>query len=60
MPKPATPVVVATDFPGMMVNTDPRDIPSGAAEEQINLTCVKTGEMRVRGGVREVFFEPEN
>lgn len=60
MPKPATPVVVATDFVGMLPNADPRDIPTGAAEDQINLTCIKTGELRVRGGIREVFFEPEN
>lgn len=57
MPKPAQPVVVATDFPGMMSDVDPRDIPPGAAEEQVNLCSMVQGELRVRLGVLEVSFD---
>lgn len=55
--EPAHPAVLIMDFPGLMTNVDPRDLPTGAAEEQTNLTCIVTGELRQRLGMREVTFE---
>lgn len=55
--QPAKPVLEMNDFPGMLSGVDPRDIPSGAAEEQVNLTCVVMGQMDVRAGIKEVVFE---
>jgi hypothetical protein len=57
MPAPAQPVSEAQDFPGMLSNVDPRDIPAGAAEEQVNICSIVQGELRVRLGIREVVFE---
>lgn len=57
MPKPAQPITVATDFPGMMSDVDPRDIPAGAAEEQVNICSMVPGELRVRLGLQEVTFD---
>lgn len=57
MPQVARPVAIAEDFPGLMTNVDPRDLPDGAAEEQINLVCQVVGELRVRLGMKEVVFE---
>lgn len=45
------------EFPGLITNVDSRDLPVGAAEDQVNLTCIVTGELRCRLGVREVIFE---
>jgi hypothetical protein len=50
---------VLQDFPGLVTNLGP-DAPGnapGAAEEQLNLACLKPGEVRVRGGLREVEYE---
>jgi hypothetical protein len=55
--KPAQPVAVSTDFPGILTNVDPRDLPPGAAEEQINMLSIVSGELRVRAGIQEVTFE---
>lgn len=57
MPTPAKPVVQIVDFPGMMVNVDPRDFPEGASEDQVNACSLKVGELTVRGGIRAVEFE---
>lgn len=57
MPRPATPIVAAVDFPGLQTDQDPRDLDAGAAEEQVNLCCMVQGEMRVRLGMQEVTFE---
>ncbi len=46
-----------TDFPGLADNVDPRDLPPGAAEEQVNATAVVAGELAVRLGYRLVTFE---
>lgn len=59
MPKPARPIAQTVDFPGLLTNVDPRDLPAGAAEEQLNATCVVIGELRVRLGVREVSFDED-
>lgn len=59
MPASEKPVAVSTDFPGLVTNVDPRDLPSGAAEEQLNLCSMVMGEMRVRLGIRPVIFEDD-
>jgi hypothetical protein len=53
----ARPIETASDFPGIMTNVDPRDIPAGAAEIQFNLSSIFIGELTSRLGIREVVFE---
>lgn len=53
----ARPIETADDFPGIMTNVDPRDIPAGAAEIQFNLSSTFMGELTSRQGLREVVFE---
>jgi len=55
--KPAQDSVEMLDFPGLMLNVDPRDYPPGAAEEQENIACILMGELTVRRGMKEVVFE---
>lgn len=47
------------DFLGLVNNVDDRSIPPGAAQTQINVTCVRMGELQVRYGVRELTFDSE-
>lgn len=49
--------LVIADWPGLAGNVDPRDLPQGAAEEQVNMVSDTAGEMRVRLGMRFVTFE---
>ncbi len=49
--------VQITDFLGLINNQDSRDIPPGAADEQVNAMCVKASELQVRGGLRQVIFD---
>jgi hypothetical protein len=58
MPKPAQSDVILSDFPGIFTDIDPRDLPPGAAEEQVNICSMVTGELRVRLGLQEVTFDP--
>lgn len=48
---------VLEDFPGMVEDIDPDDLPPGAAEIQINATCVRTGQLIVRLGILPVKFD---
>ena len=48
-----------SDFPGMLRNQDPQDLPPGGAEVQLNLACIERGQMRSRGGMRQVTFEDQ-
>lgn len=57
MPSSERPVAALVDFPGLVTNVDPRDLPSGGAEEQVNLCSMVMGELRVRLGIREIIFE---
>ena len=57
MREPPRPRIVISDFPGLTSNFDPRDLPPGAAQEQINATSETVGELRVRLGMRPVTFE---
>lgn len=52
--------VVMADFPGLVEAVDPQDVPHGAGQDQVNLTCLKAGTLGVRQGVRFVSFEPES
>lgn len=45
------------DFAGFMPNADPHDLPPGVAVSQVNVTSLRPGELRVRGGTRVVQFE---
>ena len=60
MPQPSRPAVMLLDFNGIMSNVDPRDLPAGASEEQVNLCSLTSGEMRTRLGLRQVEFEDED
>ena len=45
------------DFPGLIDNMDPLQIPPGAADQQVNACCIVMGELQVRLGYREVQFD---
>ena len=45
------------DFPGLVTNLDPHDLPPGAAQVQINVVSIVSGELQVRLGIKEVTFE---
>lgn len=45
------------DFLGMVVNADPHDLAPGASPKQVNVTNQRPGELRVRGGYKELTFE---
>lgn len=49
--------VVLSDFPGMIDNEDPQDIPAGAASTQINLDSRVIGRLQVRRGFRRLNFD---
>jgi len=57
MPDREQQVVDIKDFPGLIVSLDPRDLPPGAAQEQVNVACIVQGELRVRMGIRQVYFD---
>ena len=46
-----------TDFPGMVNNSDPMDLPTGAAVMQKNATSEIPGRLTVRKGYQQVNFE---
>ena len=48
--------VVGRQFAGLMSSMDPYDIPFGAAVKQVNMTCVQSGSLSVRKGMRIVKF----
>lgn len=53
--------VVVSDFPGLVTNLGPdaRGDAPGAAEEQVNLACLRPGEARVRGGLKPTEYDEE-
>ena len=59
MPQPSRPAVMLLDFNGIMTNVDPRDLPVGASEEQVNLCSLISGEMRTRLGLHQVEFDED-
>ncbi len=54
--KPDASVVIG-DFPGLYTSADARDLPPGSAVIQVNLTCIRIGELVVRHGSRQLTFE---
>lgn len=48
--------VTMREFPGVMLNADPRDLEAGAAREQTNLVCYG-GSLLVRRGTRDIAFD---
>lgn len=48
---------VVADFGGIILNADPRDVPEGGAEDQVNALSIAPGELRIRGGLVLVAFE---
>jgi len=47
------------DFQGINLNADPQDLPPGQAVDQVNVTCLKEGQIETRGGFRFVEFEDD-
>lgn len=47
------------DFPGLVTNADGPEIPTGAADVQINLMSNRVGELTARPGLTQVQFEGE-
>jgi hypothetical protein len=47
------------DFPGLVLNVDPNDLPPGAAREQTNITSALPASLEVRPGYRVVRFEDQ-
>ena len=54
---PAKQTMELRDFPGLMTNVDPHDLPPGSAQVQINVVSIVAGELQVRQGIKEVQFE---
>lgn len=59
MNKPDVPqtAVVLADFPGLVLDRDPHDIPPGASDDQVNATCENSGQLTSRAGFVLVTFE---
>lgn len=56
MSEPVREQVVMREFPGVVLNADPRDLDAGAAREQTNLVCYG-GSLIARRGNRDVTFD---
>lgn len=50
-------MVAITDFSGLVLDADPVDIPTGAAQDQLNVQSSVPGELTVRQGYKVVQFE---
>ena len=48
--------LLVDDFPGLVNNADPTDIPVGSGQDQVNAQSRIPGELRVRGGYVPVVF----
>jgi hypothetical protein len=58
MPAPREALMIR-DFQGVITNMSSEDLPEGAAEVQVNVTGVRAGELRTRGGLKEITFDSE-
>lgn len=47
------------DFGGLDMQTDEHDLPPGAADRQLNVTCEDSGQLKSRRGLQPVQFEGE-
>lgn len=45
------------DFPGLMLDVEPHDLPAGAADIQVNVTSENLGVLTSRGGFVVLNFE---
>lgn len=45
------------DFPGLIGNLDPSDLPEGAALVQVNVVSIVPGELQTRLGYKTVSFD---
>jgi hypothetical protein len=52
--------VVMRDFPGLITNLDPDDLPPGSAQVQVNVTSSRPAVLEPRPGYRVVIFEDES
>lgn len=52
--------VEVRDFPGLILNMDPDDLPAGASRVQVNAGSHKPAELEVRPGYRVVRFEDQS
>lgn len=52
-------VIPIRDFGGLVLTTDPHDRQPGQAADQVNITCVRAGQLDTRGGFRFVSFEDD-
>lgn len=57
MAEDAQTAVVMGDFPGLVLDTEPHDIPEGASDDQVNATCEDAGALRSRRGFLVCSFE---
>lgn len=55
--KPPQSVLMITDFPGLAMDVDPHDAPTGASEDQVNATVEDRGVLKSREGFLIVNFE---
>lgn len=54
-----TTVNAMRDFPGLVLNADPRELPPGAGQEQVNAVSEQVGRLESRRGVRVATFDGE-
>ena len=47
------------DFGGLVTNVERHDARNGTSPDQVNLCCIRVGEIRVRAGWKEVTFEED-
>lgn len=60
MAKEEKSTVIIDDFSGIITNLDSKDLRQGAADVQVNLCCLKPGEIQARQGYRVVSFDSED
>jgi hypothetical protein len=48
---------VIRDFGGLVLNSDPHDLPPGVARSLINVASLRPGELRVRLGFAIIRFD---
>lgn len=47
------------DFPGLVLNADPREVPPGSGQVQVNVTSEQIGVLQSRRGLRVTTFDGE-
>ena len=47
------------DFPGLVLNADPREVPPGAGQQQVNAVSEQIGLLQSRRGLQTVTFDGE-